>query len=159
MGVGLFAGDNLNPRFPEGDGVQLFLTFELSAVPEGNVVSAMLRSDHASVNGTPFKDLGPLRAEEIRYSKFSPALWDLEALTGGGVCEFANTADGPFQCDLAGAVQRSLDDSHPFVQFRLLLDRAGDNDGSQDLVSFFIANSNTNQSGIFELEITLEPEN
>ena len=28
-GTGLFAGDNLNPAFPEGDGVQFLLTFEL----------------------------------------------------------------------------------------------------------------------------------
>ncbi len=57
MGSGLFAGDNLNPRSPEGDGVQFFLTFDLSAVPEGRVVSAMLSSENASVSGTPFKDL------------------------------------------------------------------------------------------------------
>ena len=30
MGTGLFAGDNLNQRFPDGDGVQLFLTFDLN---------------------------------------------------------------------------------------------------------------------------------
>lgn len=29
MGTGLFAGDDLNPGFPPGDGVQIFLTFEL----------------------------------------------------------------------------------------------------------------------------------
>ena len=29
MGTGLFAGDNLNPSFPEGVGVQLYLTFAL----------------------------------------------------------------------------------------------------------------------------------
>ena len=98
-----------------------------------------------------------MRAEEIRFSQFSPDLWDKLALIGGDVCEIANTSNGPFQCDVAGAVQRSLDDSYRFVQFRLLLDRAGDNDGSQDLVSFFITNSNTNEPGIFELEITLEP--
>ena len=62
MGTGLFAGDNLNPRFPEGDGVQLFLTFDLSALPSGKIISALLSSDRASVSGTPMKDLGPLRA-------------------------------------------------------------------------------------------------
>ena len=157
MGTGLFAGDNLNPRFPDGDGVQLFLTFDLSAVPAGKVVSALLRSGHASVRGMPLKDLGPLRAEEIRYSKFSPALWDLKPFAGGGNCEFAASSRGPFRCDLADVVQRSLNDSYPFAQFRLLLDRAGDNDGSIDLVAFFIVDSNTNQPGIFELEVTVEP--
>ena len=159
MGTGLFAGDNLNPRFPNGDGVQLFLTFDLSTVPSGKVVSALLRSENASVSGMPFKDLGPLRAEEIRYSEFSTALWNLEPFAGGDDCEFANSSEGPFRCDLADAVRRSLNDSYPFAQFRLLLDRAGDNDGSQDLVAFSIADSNTNQPGIFELEVTVEPGN
>ena len=159
MGTGLFAGDNLNPRFPDGDGVQLFLTFDLSAVPSGKVVSALLRSENASVRGMPLKDLGPLRAEEIRYSKFSTALWDLEPFAGGDDCVFATSSEGPFRCDLADAVQRSLNDSYPFAQFRLLLDRAGDNDGTQDLVAFFVADSNTNQPGIFELEVTVEPGN
>ena len=159
MGTGLFAGDNLNPRFPNGDGVQLFLTFDLSAVPAGKVVSALLISENASVRGMPLKDLGPLRAEEIRYSKFSPALWDLKPVADGDVCEFATSTEGPFRCDLADAVRNSLNDSYPFAQFRLLLDRAGDSDGSQDLVSFFIADSNTNQPGIFELEVTIEQGN
>ena len=159
MGTGLFAGDNLNPRFPDGDGVQLFLTFDLSAVPSGKIVSALLRSENASVRGMPLKDLGPLRAEEIRYSKFSKDLWNLEPFAGGDNCEFATLPGGPFRCDLTDAVQRSLDDSYPFAQFRLLLDRAGDNDGTLDLVGFFIADSNTNQPGIFDLEVTVEPGN
>ena len=158
MGTGLFAGDNLNPRFPDGDGVQIFLTFDLSTVPSGKVVSALLRSENASVRGMPLKDLGPLRAEEIRYSKFSPALWNLEPFAGGDECVFATSSEGPFQCDLTDTVRRSLNDSYPFAQFRLLLDRAGDKDGSQDLISFFIADSNTNQPGIFELEVTVQPE-
>ena len=159
MGTGLFAGDNLNPRFPDGDGVQLFLTFDLSTVPSGKVMSALLRSENASVRGMPLKDLGPLRAEEIRYSEFSPALWNLEPFAGGDDCEFANLSEGPYRCDLAYAVQRSLNDSYPFAQFRLFLDLAGDNDGTQDLVAFFIADSNTNEPGIFELEVTVEPGN
>ena len=129
MGTGLFAGDNLNPSFPDGDGVQIFLSFDLSTVPAGKVVSAILRSDRVAVRGTPFKDLGASRAEEIRYSKFSSALWNLEALAGGAACEFATSPSGPFQCDLAETVQRSLNDSYSLAQFRLLLDRAGDGDG------------------------------
>ena len=157
MGTGLFAEDNLNSRFPDGDGVQLFLTFDLSTVPFGKVVAGTLRSENAAVRGMPLKDLGPLRAEEVRYSKFSSDLWDLEPFAGGDACEFATSSEGPFRCDLAGAVQRSLEDSYPLVQFRLLLERAGDEDGTQDLVAFFIADSNTNQPGIFELEVTVEP--
>jgi hypothetical protein len=158
MGTGLFAGDNLNPRFPEGDGVQIFLTFDLSAVPAGKIVSAVLRSDNVSIRGMPLKDLGALRAEEIRYAKFSSSLWNLEPLADGAVCEFATSPNGPFQCDLANAVQRSLNDSYLLAQFRLLLDRAGDNDGTPDMVALFIADSNNNQPGIFELEVTVAPE-
>ena len=32
-------------------------------------------------------------------------------------------------------------------------------DGSQDLVAFFIADSNTNQPGIFELEVVIKADN
>ena len=58
MGTGLFAGDNLNRNFPEGDGVQIFLSFDLSGLSPGQVQSAVLRSADASITGTPFKDLG-----------------------------------------------------------------------------------------------------
>lgn len=159
MGTGLFAGDNLNSRFPDGDGVQLFLTFDLSTVPSGKVVSAMLGSENVSVRGMPLKDLGPLRAEEVRYQEFSSDLWNLEPFAGGDTCEFATSSEGPFRCDLSGAVQRSLEDSYSYVQFRLLLDRTGDKDGSQDLVAFFITDSNTNQPGIFELEVVIKADN
>ena len=53
-------------------------------------------------------------------------------------------------------MQRALDDERPNVQFRLRFDRAGDGDGSPDLAMFFITNSNTNEPGIFELEITVD---
>ena len=115
MGTGLFAGDNLNPRFPNGDGVQMFLTFDLSALPSGKVVSAQLRSENVSVQGMSLKDLGPLREEEVRYTEFSPALWNLRVPAGGDSCVFATSSKGPFQCSLTDAVQRSLDDSYPFA--------------------------------------------
>jgi len=51
MGTGLFAGDDLNPNFPPGDGVQLYLTFDL---PPGLVPpsSAILGTDSMQVSGT-----------------------------------------------------------------------------------------------------------
>lgn len=156
MGTGLFAGENLNPRFPEDDVVQLFLTFDLSALPSGTMISALLSSERALVSGTPMKDLGPLRAEEVRYSKFSLALWNLKSIVGDDDCEFAASPEGPFRCDLANAVRNSLNGSYPLVQFRLLMELARDNDGTQDLVSFFIVDSNTNQPGIFKLAVTVE---
>ena len=157
MGTGLFAGDNLNRNFPNGDGVQIFLTFDLSDVPPGKVQSAVLSSGHASVSGTPFKDLGALTADEIRYSGFSSSLWDLSPVENGANCILAESAAGPFQCDLSGAVQRSLDDSYQYAQFRIRLETAGDSDSKQDLVAFFKRDSNTNEPGIFLLDVTVTP--
>jgi len=156
MGTGLFVGDNLNENFPEGDGVQLFLLFDLTSIPKGKVESAVLQSLHATVRGTPFLDLGNLRAQEIRYDSFSSELWDSKA--GDEICTFAMSIDSPFACDLAGAVQRALDDEYPYAQFRLLFDKAGDGDGEQDMVMFYIQDTNTNEEGIFELHIAMTPE-
>ena len=92
----------------------------------------------------------------MRYSKFSLALWNLKSIVGDDDCEFAASPEGPFRCDLANAVRNSLNGSYPLVQFRLLLELARDNDGTQDLVSSFIVDSNTNQPGIFKLAVTVE---
>ena len=158
MGNGLFAGDNLNRNFPDGDGVQIFLTFDLTEIPPGRVQSAVLSSEHASVSGSPFQDLGALTAEEVRYTEFSSALWDLAPVEDGARCILAESASGPFQCDLSGAVQRSLDDSYRYAQFRIRFDEAGDEDGSQDLMAFFKLNSNTNEAGIFLLDVIVNPD-
>ena len=58
MGTGLFTGDNININFPEGDGVQIFITFDLSELT-GGVQSAVLRSEDIHITGTPFEDLLP----------------------------------------------------------------------------------------------------
>ena len=54
-------------------------------------------------------------------------------------------------------MQNSLDDSYPYAQFRLRVDQAGDLDVDQDLVAFFKGDSNTNEPGIFLLDITVGP--
>ena len=155
-GTGLFAGDNLNSSFPNGDGVQIFLTFDISNVPPGPVTSATLRSDNFTARGTPFDDLGMLSAIEMRGSQFSPGLWDAKPAQGASTCVFATTASGPFACDLSGALQNSLDDGYGYAQFRLRFDRVSDSDGSADLAAFFLSNSNTNESGIFELTVEMD---
>jgi hypothetical protein len=94
-GAGLFAGDNLNRNFPNGDGVQIFLTFDLSGIPAGKVESAVLRAANATVIRTPFEDLGVLRAEEIRFDDFSSALWDAVPVAEGAVCTLAVSAGEP----------------------------------------------------------------
>lgn len=156
MGTGLFIGDNLNPSFPQGDGTQAFLTFNLSALPAGDIVSAVIRSAHAQLQGTPFQDLGTLLAEEIRYERFSPALWNLPPLVNGASCEFATSADGPYACNVTDVVTRSRLDGYQYAQLRLRLTEAGDSDGVQDMVFFYITEPNANQPGIFELEVTIE---
>ena len=155
--AGLFAGDNLNRNFPDGDGVQIFLTFDLSGVPSGNVHSAVLRAANATIIRTPFEDLGPLRAEEFRFDQFSSQLWNAAPVSGGAVCTLAESAGEPVTCDISGAVQSSLDDSYRYAQFRVRLDQAGDRDGEQDLVAFFMADSNTYEPGIFLLDVTVIP--
>jgi len=153
-GTGLFAGDNLNPNFPNGDGVQIFLSFHLGGLPEGTITSATLRSGNSHIQGTPFTDLGALNVEEIRYQTFYAAVWSLKAR--GDVCVFATSPDGPFACDVTQVLQNSQADSYPFAQFRILFDKAGDNDGSPDMVEFYKTNSNVNTPGIFELELTID---
>lgn len=149
MGTGLFAGDNLNPDFPDGDGVQLFLTFEL---PDDQTAprSAVLRSDALHVEGFPFGDLGDLRAEPVSYDEFGPHLFDLTATGDPVVC--ARVDDRSLRCDVTGAVAMAVADGGELVQFRLRFDEAGDRDGSQDLALFFLTDSNTNEPGIFVLE-------
>jgi hypothetical protein len=157
LGTGLFAGNNLNRNFPEGDGVQIFLTFDVSGVPAGKIESAVLRSESVRVTGSPFEDLGVLQAEEVRYDGFSSALWNLTPPNNGAACTLSRLAAGPFRCDISGAVQSSLDDSYRYVQFRVRLDQPGDGDGEQDLVAFFKRDSNTNKPGLFLLDVTVQP--
>ena len=155
QGTGLFVGDNLNPGFPNGDGVQIYLSFDLKDVPSGEIVSAVLKSDDVSFFGEPFEGLGILEIEEVRYDSFSSALWNLEALVDGARCVFADSKEGDFECDLSSAVQRSFDDNYMYVQFRVLFDEAGDGDGVKDMAMFFKTNSNTNEPGIFELDLEI----
>ena len=42
-----------------------------------------------------------------------------------------------------------------WAQFRLGFENVTDGDGIQDLAMFFITNSNTNEPGIFKLNVTI----
>ena len=154
MGTGLFAGDNLNRAFPNGDGVQFFLSFDLSGLPEGDIIRAELRSNHLQVTGDPFGDLGALRAETIRYRRFSPDLWDQSTI--GEACVLTRTATPSVACDVTAAVAEAAA-GQTMAQFRLRLDRASDSDGAADLVLFFVAGSNDNEPGIFTLRVGVQP--
>ena len=150
MGTGLFAGDNLNPRFPEGDGVQAFLTFDISALKGAEFDSVVLSSDAAHVQGTPFEDLGNLIAESVVYDAFSPALWNIPSQ--GRACILATEANSAVSCDVTDAVRAALESDSKFLQLRIRFERAGDSDGAPDMVLFYTTNSNANEPGIFRLE-------
>ena len=151
MGTGLFAGDNLNPRFPEGDGVQAFLTFDITTLKGAEFDSVILSSDAAHVRGTPFEDLGNLIVDSVVYDSFSSALWNTPSRAG--VCTLATEASDAVSCDVTDAVRAALEDDARRVQFRLRFETAGDSDGVPDMVLFYTTNSNTNEPGIFRLRI------
>jgi hypothetical protein len=150
MGTGLFAGDEINPGFPAGDGVQLFVTFPLEAVG-GDVVAATLRSNALRVTGTPFADLGPLQVEEVRYDRFGPELWDLEPLVPA--CTLETGAGSTVDCDVTDVVVAAAGASDR-IQFRVRFEQASDADGTSDLAGFSRSDPNTNEPGLFELVVT-----
>ncbi|MFQ5554046.1 MAG: hypothetical protein ACE5GC_01585 [Acidimicrobiia bacterium] len=150
MGTGLFAGDNLNPSFPEGDGVQIFLTFEL---PDAvlDATSVALASDALSVAGSPFEDLGALIAEVVSYDAFGPSLFGIPGLSDPADCTRVDATG--LQCDVSEIVSPLLAGGDTTVQLRLKFERPADNDGRPDLAMFFRSDSNTNEPGLFTLTI------
>lgn len=149
-GSGLFVGDNLNPSFPEGDGVQTYMTF---ALPDTLTVgNAILASDALSTNGMPFEDLGPLLVEPVVYEEFGPHLFDLPATGPATACRV--TGETSVACDVTEIVNDAVDQGRPAVQFRLRFERIADNDGQPDLAQFFRSDVNTNEPGLFGLTIT-----
>jgi len=151
-GEGLFAGDNLNPGFPNGDGVQFFLTFDISDAPT-EFTSVELSSSDMHTIGTPFEDLGALGVERVRYERFSPALFN--ATSAGFVCELT-VSEGEVSCDVTQAVLDEVSKGSSMVQFRVRFESAGDSDNSPDLAMFYKTDSNTNERGIFFLSFSSE---
>lgn len=149
-GTGLFVGDNLNPGFPDGDGVQVFLTFDLPADVD-SPSRVVLTSDALQVDGTPFEDLGALLVEPVAYDTFGPHLFDLA--TNGPATECLRSAEHSISCDVTGSVAQASASEAATVQFRLYFERPGDSDQSQDLAKFFRTDSNINEPGLFTLEI------
>ncbi len=148
-GTGLFAGDNLNGSFPEGVGVQLFVNF---ALPDGLTVdSASVVSDALHTSGNPFDDLGRLLIEPVGYETFGPPLFELEASADPTSCQ--TTGDTTVTCDVTAAVQSAVSSGQATAQFRIRFEQPADNDGQPDLALFYLTDSNTNEPGIFELQI------
>jgi hypothetical protein len=152
IGSGLIAGDNLNARFPDGDGLQVFLTFPL---PKGvNTSAASLHSDFLQIRGTPFEDLGALTVQRVEYTDFGPQLFNLASSGDSLVCTIKGGAT--VTCDVTQAVQAAVADGASSVQFRLRFEQAADNDGQPDLAMFYRTESNTNEPGLFVLEISAD---
>ena len=150
MGTGLFAGDELNPNFPQDDGVQIWLSFELPSDVTA-VAGATLRSDFLTVRGNPFESLGNLQAAPVRYEAFSPAVQPLEPVGPTVTCPAPT--DSTFTCEIGAAVNAEIDAGRDLFQVRLRFEGTSDPDGEQDMALFFITDSNTNEPGIFELAL------
>lgn len=150
-GTGLFAGDNLNSRFPDGEGVQIWLTFDTSGLASAPT-RAVLSSRALTVRGTPFTDLGAFQAEPVSYEAFGPELFDDPPIGEAVTCD--RVGDRGIECDVTDAVARAVEAGEGHVQFRLKFDTAGDSDGEADLAMFFVADSNDNEPGIFTLDLS-----
>ncbi len=150
-GVGLFAGDNLNPNFPNGEGLQILLHF---ALPEGTAAptTATLSSDVLSTRGDVFEALGELQAAPVSYEAFSSALWNIEPIGDAVTCE--RPTGTSLTCDVTDAAQAAIDAGANAVQIQLTLEQLSDNDGEQDLVLFNNGDSNLNEPGLFTLELS-----
>ncbi len=149
-GVGLFAGDNLNPNFPNGEGIQILLSFPLpDEMLEPN--TATLISNVLSTRGNVFEALGELQVAPVSYEQFGPELFDI-APTGDLVtCE--RPTETSLECNVTEAAQDALADEATHIQLRLTLEERSDNDGEQDLVLFNNGDSNVNEPGLFVLEL------
>lgn len=157
MGTGLFVGDNLNPSFPEGQGVQTYMTFSLPTdLPADVSIShARMASDALTTVGSPFGDLGNLLAEPVVYDAFGPELFDLAASDDAVACRVTDNTS--IECDVTAAVHNALAEGHDTVQFRLRFELPADNDGQADLAMFYRSDSNTNEAGLFTLNLTRTP--
>ena len=149
-GVGLFAGDNLNPNFPDGVGLQILLTF---ALPDGvdAPTTATLSSDVMSTRGNVFEALGELRAAPVSYDGFSAALWNIEPTGDFVTCD--RPSETSLTCDVTAAATAAIEAGDSAVQIQLTLEQMSDSDGEQDLVLFNNGDSNLNEPGLFTLEL------
>ena len=67
-------------------------------------------------------------------------------------CE--RTSDTELSCDVTAAAQSAVESGADRVQIRLTLEELADNDGQQDLALFNNGDSNTNEAGLFTLQLS-----
>lgn len=152
QGTGIFVGDNLNPSFPNGDGLQAFLTFNIKAIQDSDFDEAILISNDLHIRGNPFIDLGNIIVEKVQYNLFSSKLWDIKSLGEVCVLESGATVE-TLSCDIKKVLSDAVREGQDTLQLRLRFERISDNDNSADLVMFYKTNSNTNDRGVFNIEI------
>jgi hypothetical protein len=150
-GTGLFVGDELNPGFPQGDGVQMWLTFELPLSASTAPISAELASSVLRPRASPFAHLGRLEAAPVDYAEFGPDLFDLEPIGAAVACD--RPTDTTLRCDATAAVTDAISAGESWVQFRLRFEGVSDDDGDADLARFFVTDPNTNEPGLFTLTL------
>jgi hypothetical protein len=97
-------------------------------------------------------DLGALQAEPVSYDSFTPTSFDLPP-TGAAV-SCSRVGGDTVECDVTDAVARTVGAGEDRAQFRLRFETAGDGDGEADLAMFFVTDSNSNQAGIFTLDLS-----
>ena len=150
-GTGLFVGDNLNPNFPDGEGLQILLTF---ALPEGVATpsSATLSSSVLQTSGDVFEALGEIEAAPVSYEQFGPELFNIAPSGDLVTCE--RPSDTELSCDVTAAAQSAVESGADRVQIRLTLEELADNDGQQDLALFNNGDSNANEAGLFTLQLS-----
>lgn len=152
-GTGIFVGDNINRSFPNGDGVQAFLTFDIKTLRNQTISNARLVSHYLHVTGSPFADLGNILVEEVRYSSFSSDIWNIKSSSGKGCVLESVPDEGAVSCDISALLNEAVQKGQDTLQLRLKFETISDSDNTADLASFYKTNSNTNESGIFILEI------
>ena len=153
-GIGLFVGDNLNSNFPNRDGLQTFLTFDIEQIGNTKVKSAVLVSQNAHIVGNPFKDLGKLAVFETEYGDFTAKVWNTE--TKEEVCSVGEIIDGEFICDITEHIERLLREEKTLAQFIMKFEQLSDNDEQSDLLLFYESDSNKNEPGIFNIRVNGE---
>ncbi|MCP3937950.1 MAG: hypothetical protein GY708_21585 [Actinomycetia bacterium] len=157
-GSSLIIGDESNPNLPAGEGLQIYLTFDLSSATNlagASVTSAHLRSRAMQqVDGTPFDDLGVLTAAPVIYESFPPTGEERTPIGDAVECE-ADPEAVQLSCDVAEGVGAAIEAGAERVSFRLRFAEATDSDGEPDFALFFISEPGLNEPGVFTLELAL----
>lgn len=122
------------------DTARAFVTFDLSALPEGPVTveDGNLHARFSTVQGNPFVDLGAVVYQHISYDTFNDALFDVDSL-GAASGLFSTINDDEVDRDVTNIAATAVEDPETFGQrvqfrFRWVFDET-DDDGQSDSVT------------------------